>query len=95
MHPNPAFRKESDTRNLTFARARGFGLLGVNDDAGPLLSHVPFLLNDDGSTADLHLVRSNPIARREDGPAVLAVTGPDGYVSPDWYGVEDQVPTWN
>jgi transcriptional regulator len=23
------------------------------------------------------------------------VTGPDGNVSPDWYGVEDQVPTWN
>jgi transcriptional regulator len=26
---------------------------------------------------------------------VIAVSGPDGYVSPDWYGVEDQVPTWN
>jgi len=23
------------------------------------------------------------------------VSGPDGYVSPEWYGVEDQVPTWN
>jgi transcriptional regulator len=21
--------------------------------------------------------------------------GPDGYVSPDWYGADDQVPTWN
>jgi len=28
-------------------------------------------------------------------PAVLAVTGPDGYISPDWYGAADQVPTWN
>jgi transcriptional regulator len=27
--------------------------------------------------------------------AVIAVSGPDGYVSPDWYGVDDQVPTWN
>jgi transcriptional regulator len=26
---------------------------------------------------------------------VIVVSGPDGYVSPDWYGVEDQVPTWN
>jgi transcriptional regulator len=25
----------------------------------------------------------------------LAVLGPDGYISPDWYGVADQVPTWN
>jgi transcriptional regulator len=23
------------------------------------------------------------------------VNGPHGYVSPDWYGLEDQVPTWN
>lgn len=95
MHPNPAFRHEPDARNLEFARARGFGILSVNDDAGPLVSHVPFLLNGDGSAADLHLVRSNPIAQRTEGPAVLAVSGPDGYVSPDWYGIEDQVPTWN
>jgi transcriptional regulator len=26
---------------------------------------------------------------------MLAVTGPDAYVSPDWYGAPDQVPTWN
>jgi transcriptional regulator len=25
----------------------------------------------------------------------LAVRGAHGYISPDWYGVPDQVPTWN
>ena len=74
---------------------RGFGTLAVNAEPAPLLSHVPFLLADDGASADLHLVRSNPILRLGDGPAVIAVTGPDGYVSPDWYGIDDQVPTWN
>ena len=47
---------------------------------------------------DLHLTRSNPIlSTLKSGPvpAVIAVSGPDGYVSPDWYGLEDQVPTWN
>ena len=30
------------------------------------------------------------------GAAVrLIVEGPEGYISPDWYGVADQVPTWN
>jgi transcriptional regulator len=45
----------------------------------------------------MHLVRSNPILRLLDTPqdALLAVMGPDGYVSPDWYGADDQVPTWN
>ena len=57
-----------------------------------------------GGTLECHLVRSNPLARAlragdgdGDGPAraILSVTGPDGYVSPDWYGTGDQVPTWN
>jgi len=95
MHPNPSFRQEPRSGNLAFARERGFGVLSVNAPDGPLISHVPFLLDAEGQTARLHLVRSNPIVRLENGPAVIAAMGPDGYVSPDWYGVLDQVPTWN
>ena len=96
MHPNPAFRQTPTEDNLAFARGRGFGVLSVNGDHGPVLAHVPFLLSDDGSFADLHLARSNGvIAAGLPAKAVLAVQGPDGYVSPDWYGVADQVPTWN
>jgi transcriptional regulator len=100
MHPNPAFRQMPAHRNLAFARSRGFATLTVNGPDGPLAAHVPFLLNDDASQADLHLARSNPIARAGlPAPALLAVVGPDAYVSPDWYGphdqVPDQVPTWN
>ena len=97
MHPNPAFRKSPAAQSLEFARERGFGTLAVNGPDGPLLSHVPFLLSDDGGQIDLHLVRSNPIVALLTTlqPAVIAVSGPDSYISPDWYGVEDQVPTWN
>ena len=100
MHPNPAFRQTPRDRNLAFARSQGFGILSVNGPDGPLAAHVPFLLNDDASLADLHLARSNPIARAGlPSAALLAVSGPDAYVSPDWYGphdlVPDQVPTWN
>ena len=96
MHPNPAFRQEPLDRNLTFAAARGFGTLSVNGSAGPLMAHIPFLLAQDGSHADIHLARSNAIARADlPCAAVLAVVGPDAYVSPDWYGMADQVPTWN
>ncbi|WP_050930713.1 FMN-binding negative transcriptional regulator [Aestuariivita boseongensis] len=99
MHPNPIYHTQEAQANLAFARARAFGVLAVacGDDA-PMLSHVPFLLDEDGVWAHLHLVRSNPIARAlRDGPlnARIAVSGPDSYVSPDWYGVADQVPTWN
>ena len=97
MHPNPIFRNADISRNLDYVRERGFGVLSINGSDGPLLAHVPFLLTDDGQSLDLHLVRSNPIARALDKPAtaVIAVTGPDSYISPDWYGVDDQVPTWN
>lgn len=97
MHPNPVFHDGDAAQNIGFARERGFGVLAVNSDSGPLLAHVPFLLDAEGETAELHLVRSNPIARLLKQPvaARIAVTGADSYISPDWYGVPDQVPTWN
>ena len=97
MHPNPVYHDADDAQNLAFARERGFGVLAVNGADWPMLSHVPFLLSEDGSMAELHLVRSNPIVRRlkEPAGACIAVSGPDSYVSPDWYDVPDQVPTWN
>ncbi|NDV02724.1 FMN-binding negative transcriptional regulator [Pseudoroseicyclus tamaricis] len=97
MHPNKAFHTRSAAANLAFAAGRGFGTLAVVAEAAPLLSHIPFVLLEEG-LIEAHLVRSNPIARALlAGPlqARLAVTGPEGYVSPDWYGLEDQVPTWN
>ena len=95
MHPNPVFHTKGAKENMAFAAKRAFGILAVNGAAGPMLAHVPFLV--DGDQVWLHLVRSNPMARAltEPVPAVIAVSGPDSYVSPDWYGVPDQVPTWN
>ncbi len=95
MHPNPIFRH--DDKSIAFARDRGFGVLSINGDDGPLLAHVPFIMNDPGTAVYTHLVRSNPIWRAiaEPTKAVIAVSGGDAYISPDWYGVDDQVPTWN
>lgn len=97
MHPNPIYHDADFARNLGFARERGFGVLAVNGADGPLISHVPFLINAEGTVAELHLVRSNPIARalKEPLAARIAIVGGDSYISPDWYGVPDQVPTWN
>ena len=53
-------------------------------------------MTDAGGALHLHLARSNAIARANlPCPALMAVSGPDGYISPDWYGIDDQVPTWN
>ncbi|MEM7243675.1 MAG: FMN-binding negative transcriptional regulator, partial [Pseudomonadota bacterium] len=98
MHPNPIFRKEERARHIALAQSRAFGMLTINADPAPLLAHIPFQISDDGTSLDAHLVRSNPIARKlrhRPCAAILAVQGPDAYISPDWYKVEDQVPTWN
>ncbi len=98
MHPNPAFRGVDEARNLSFARDRGFGLLTLAGAEGPLASHIPFLISADGRHLSAHVVRSNPIFKALQAgaaKALVAVSGPDGYVSPDWYGADNQVPTWN
>ena len=99
MHPNPAFRAAPDAAALAFVADRGFGALTISGPDGPWMSHVPGVVSGDGASVEMHLVRSTPISGRlasdEAVPALWAVTGPDGYVSPDWYGIADQVPTWN
>lgn len=97
MHPNPSFRAVETQENIAFARERGFGTLAVSISGEVMLSHIPFLIAEDGRSLELHLVRSNPIARalRDPLKATIAVSGADSYISPDWYGIEDQVPTWN
>jgi len=96
MHPNPIYRKTKEQTALEFAAQRGFGVLTMNGPEAPLSAHIPYVLRSD-RTISLHLLASNPVWRAIEQPqkAKLIVSGPDGYVSPDWYGVEDQVPTWN
>ena len=96
MHPNPVFRGEPRESALAFARQRGFGALTVAGADGVLAAHVPFVVDEGRIRA--HLMRANPLARRlRDGPsdALLIVSGPDAYVSPDWYGEPRNLPTWN
>ena len=96
MHPNPIYHVGGREDCLSFAAETGFGMLAVSaPDSPPHMAHVPFVLS--GETIEMHLMRSNPVARaaRSGATARLAVQGPHGYISPDWYGIEDQVPTWN
>ena len=97
MHPNQVYHTADAQRNLDFARKRAFGVLAVSGEEGPVISHIPFVLSEAGETLDLHLVRSNPIARMLTTPLKvrIAISGGDSYISPDWHEVDDQVPTWN
>lgn len=95
MHPNPVFRSTDTITALSFASEKGFGMLAVNGADAPLLAHIPFVIA--GNSALLHLVRSNTIARavKHATKATIAISGPHSNISPDWYEMDDQVPTWN
>jgi transcriptional regulator len=98
MYTPPLF-KQDRAASLAFAEQRGFGTVCAWDGTKPIASSLPFYLSyaDDGTPRALfHLARHNPLIKLADGATswLLAVNGPDAYVSADWYVSPDQVPTW-
>ena len=98
MYTPPPFKSDR-AASLAFAEARGFGLACAWDGEKPVASSLPFYLtsaNDGTPRALFHVARHNPLVKLADGTTswLLAVTGADAYVSPDWYVSPDQVPTW-
>lgn len=95
MHPNPQFHWRDPAAMRGFVRESAFGTLFLATPDGPRVAHVPvvFLADD---RIGFHLARSNALAPHLDGARALFVAqGAHAYVSPDWYGLPDQVPTWN
>jgi len=100
MHPAPLFRESDPETLLARIRAYPLGLVCANGEVTPLAAHTPVLADMETGTPRLrfHLSAHNLLTRRlEAGASALIVfTGPDAYISPDWYGpVPNQVPTWN
>jgi transcriptional regulator len=98
MYTPPMFKSDR-AASLAFAEARGFGLACAWDGIKPIASSLPFYLSfaDDGTPrAAFHVARNNPLIKLAVGTTswLLAVSGADAYVSPDWYVSPDQVPTW-
>src|SRR3954462_15716044 len=95
----PPFFKQDRAASLKFADTRGFGTICAFDGHKPIASPLPFYLTyaaDGTPQAAFHVARHNPLLKLADGTTswLLAVNGPDAYVSPDWYVSPDQVPTW-
>ncbi|MDP1630987.1 MAG: FMN-binding negative transcriptional regulator [Caulobacter sp.] len=96
MHPARPFRQYDEALLADLVLKRGFAIVVGVADGRPLVAQVPVLL--DGRRLRFHLSRSNaltPVLATEGAGALVVVAGPDAYISPDWYGVADQVPTWN
>jgi transcriptional regulator len=98
MYTPPLFKQDRAV-SLKFAEERGFGTVCAFDGTKPIAASLPFYLSyaaDGTPHAAFHAARHNPLVKLAGGTNswLLAVNGPDAYVSPDWYVSPDQVPTW-
>ena len=100
----PAFRIEERDDIHAHIEAAGLAMLITNGGDGPLVSHVPMVLDrgrgENGVLAG-HLARANGHwqAGAADLPALAVFPGPDAYITPSWYPSKQEhgrvVPTWN
>ena len=78
-----------------FVAEAAFAQIVTVVEGRPASAQAPLAIAANGSVA-FHLSRTNKLVRALDGAPLLAsVIGTHFYVSPDWYGTPDQVPTWN
>ncbi|HZK98975.1 MAG TPA: FMN-binding negative transcriptional regulator [Caulobacteraceae bacterium] len=94
MHPGGIFHEADLGRLADLVAERGLAVIVAGAEP-PIVGHAPVLLS--GGRLRFHLSRDNRACPAiEASPRVLAViTGADAYISPDWYALADQVPTWN
>ena len=100
MHPARIFHVEDRARLLAFFAEHSFVTLCASVGGRPVVAQTPVVVRDqgeDGLFLDFHLSRANALAPAlvAGFPAIAVASGPQAYVSPDWYGTDDQVPSWN
>lgn len=104
LYVPPAHREQDLATLHAHIAATGLATLVTVGEDGPLVSHLPLLLDPTaGRYGELtgHLARANPQWRTSDlrKPTLAIFMGPDAYVSPSWYPAKQEhgrvVPTWN
>jgi transcriptional regulator len=91
MHPNRAFAWQDRDSMLAFIA--DIAMCTICAD-GPLLVHAPVIVAAPDRLR-FHVSSANPAGMLAGKRAIVSCLGPNAYISPDWYGVSDQVPTWN
>ncbi len=75
--------------------ARGLAIVVASSAEGLAVAHAPVLLAGDRLRFHLSGASALKSLLSQRQHALVVITGADAYISPDWYGATDQVPTWN
>ncbi len=95
MHPNAKFDWKDRGEMLALIGEVSFCTLFVAGAEGSFAVHVPVLVSGE-TFLRFHLAKANRAASAlPDARALLSCLGANAYISPDWYGTTDHVPTWN
>ena len=98
MRENPEYALAGPEAAKALIRENPWATMASATPDGIVVSHYPFLLEDDAEGIVLvsHVGRPDERLHRL-GETELCVVfyGPSGYVSPSWYGLPTAVPTWN
>jgi len=99
MHPAKPFHVRDETVLLDHLGQHPFVTLAAQVSGVLRIAQTPVVIRRlaSGLALDFHLSRGNALtpAFAEGFRAVAVSLGPDVYVSPDWYVLPGQVPTWN
>lgn len=95
MHPDRRFGWSDEAEMLAFLNAQAFSTICAVHGGTVIAAYAPVVVHGPGAIR-FHLSRNNRAVSHFVGARALAsCLGPHAYVSPDWYGTEHQVPTWN
>ena len=99
MYTPKAFSEPDVGANLDFVEQQAFGALISTGSAGPVITHLPVLVDRDRGRLCLlraHVAKANDHWRSlDDRPATMVFSGPHCYISAGWYREPRVVPTWN
>ncbi len=100
MNPSKLFHETDPLVLINRIKDHPLGLLvAVSKDGNPQVTHAPILIETRAKEIfiSFHLARNNTICKTllDSHKCLCIFTGPNAYISPDWYETPDQVPTWN
>ena len=97
IHIPKHFAEHDHTRLQALVRAHNFATLVSAHQGEIQVSHLPFLLDAEGTMLRAHMARANPQWRTfsPEREVLVIFHGPHHYVSPAWYAAHPSVPTWN
>jgi transcriptional regulator len=97
MYVRASHQPRSSADVIEVIRGNMFATLVTHARGEMIASHLPFMIDDAGTTLFAHMAKANPqsAALTADEDALVMFQGPHAYISPSWYVARATAPTWD